>query len=273
MENETKTTEVMATTKAGKLRELLIGSKNEIMAALPKHVSPDRMLRIALTEARKTPELLDCDPLSFLGSVIQASQLGLEPGNGLGQCYLIPFNNTKTGKKEVQFMMGYQGMIDLVSRCDGRPLLSPRAVYEEDKFEFEFGLNEKVLHRPVPHHKDSKLVAVYCTVIFNDGRKIFDVMTRVDIDAARGRSKARGFSPWQTDFEAMAKKTVIRRMFKFLPKSAELQRVDAMETMAEIGESQRHEDILRPDNEAILTKGERIEKRMNDPDSFDNFKK
>ena len=108
--------------KAKNLKSLLDSAKKEIEAALPKHVTPERMMRIAMTEARKTPKLLECTPASFLGAVIQASQLGLEPGGALGHCYLIPYKN------EVNFMIGYRGMVALAMRSDKVSHVSCRGV-------------------------------------------------------------------------------------------------------------------------------------------------
>lgn len=261
--------------QAGQLRSLLEQSKREIEIALPRSImTPERMLRIAMTEARKNPELLNCDKLSFLGAVIQAAQIGLEPGSALGQCYLIPFENHKKNIKEVQFMMGYQGMIDLIGRSQDAPVVMPRAVYEGDEFKYEYGLTPQLHHLPQQRPDPKlKLIYVYCVANFRDGRKEFDVMSRPEIDAIRSRSKAYKFSPWNSDFDAMAKKTVIRRIFKYLPKSAEIQKALNLDEMADIGESQNNQTILAPENEPILTKGERLEKRMSDdPEDFGSFK-
>lgn len=241
---------------------LLEQNKRQIEMALPSHVKPERIIRIALTEARRNPDLLTCDRLSFLGSVIQSAQLGLEPGSALGQCYLIPFKNHKTNVKEVQFMMGYQGQIDLIGRTAESPVLTPRAVFEGDEFKYSFGLNPALHHVPlqVPDPKE-KLLYVYCVAVFKDGRKVFDVMTRSEIDDIRNRSKATNFSPWKTDFIPMSKKSVIRRMFHYLPKSVEIQRALVLDDLADRGESQHHEDII-VSSENLSHKSERVENRM-----------
>ena len=262
-------------TSGGQLIALLNENKRQIEMALPKHISPDRIIRIAITEARKNPELLTCDKFSFLGAVIQSAQLGLEPGSALGQCYLIPFNNRKLNIKEVQFMMGYQGQIDLIGRTPESPVLTPRAVFEGDEFKFNFGLNPDVFHVPVqkPDPKE-KLLYVYCIATFKDGRKVFDVMTRAEVDAIRSRSKATAFSPWQSDFVPMAKKSVIRRMFHYLPKSVEIQRALALDDLADRDESQHNEDLILPPDRPLKHKAERVEDRMegDTPDDFKNFK-
>lgn len=258
------------------VRTLLNEQRGEIARALPKHFNVDRMLRIALTEVRKNPELLDCQKESFLGAIIQSSQLGLEPGNALGQCYLIPFKNSKRGIKEVQLMIGYQGFIDLISRTDNAPVGVPCAVYEGDEFEYALGLAPTIAHRPAKaRDPKAKLTHAYVVYTFHDGRKVFDVMNRQEIDAVRARSKSTGFSPWQSDFEAMAKKSVIRRIFKYLPKSVELQRAVNLDEQAEIGESQKNETFV-PSSVDPQSKRERVEsainnKVQNDSELFDNF--
>ena len=98
------------------VRDLLEKSKSEIAKALPKSITPERIARIALTTLRKNPALLDCDPSSFLGAVMQASQLGFEIDDNLGYVYLVPFFNKKTKRKEIQLIIGYRGLIELARR-------------------------------------------------------------------------------------------------------------------------------------------------------------
>lgn len=258
-------------TKDMTLRKMLTDYHVEISRALPKHVSVDRMLRIALTSARKNPEILECTPESVLGAIIQSAQLGLEPDTPLGQAYLIPFRNNKTGRKELSFMPGYKGLMDLVYRTAAHPILMPVAVYQDDIFEHEQGLNPVLKHTPMPRKPNAALIHAYCVATFADGRKTFAVMSRQEIDAIRGRSKAKGFSPWQTDFEQMALKTVIKRLVKYLPMSVELQKAVGLDDLNEVGLSQNNEDFLKPDNQPILTKRERIEDKISEPGEFDKF--
>lgn len=216
--------------------------KSEIQRALPKHMTADRMARIALTEFRKTPALMKCEPASLFGAVIQCAQLGLEPGGALGHAYLIPFENRKKGTTEVQFIVGYRGMIDLARRSGQIVSLEAHAVYEGDKFECMFGLNSDLKHVPDwenPNRTDpSKLRFVYAVAKLKDGGTQFEVMSRAEIDAIRARSKAASYGPWVSDYVAMALKTVIRRLFKYLPVSIELSQAVAMDERAEADVSQ-----------------------------------
>src|SRR5699024_349340 len=110
--------------------------KEQLAAALPRHMTAERMIRIATTEIRKVPALGNCDTMSFVSAIVQCSQLGLEPGSALGHAYLLPFGNKneKSGKKNVQLIIGYRGMIDLARRSGQIASLSARVVREGDEF-------------------------------------------------------------------------------------------------------------------------------------------
>lgn len=241
-------TEIALSQKITQVRDLMQRSKNEIHAALPKHLTPERLMRISLTEIRKNPKLLDCDMKSLMGSIIQAAQLGLEPGSALGHCYLIPFFNQKRGISEAQFMMGYRGMLDLIQRSDRVSHVVARAVFSGDDFDFRYGSEEKITHIPdlegECHPND--LTHVYCVASFRDGSRAFEVMNRNQIEAIRSRSKQpQGI--WATDFEAMARKTVIRRLFKYLPVSIQIQQAITMDEAAEADLSQDPLSVFEPE--------------------------
>lgn len=222
--------------------------KGEIQRALPKHMTADRMARIALTEFRKVPALMKCEPASLFGAVIQCAQLGLEPGGALGHAYLIPFENRKRGTTEVQFIVGYRGMIDLARRSGQIVSLEAHPVYEGDTFECELGLDSKLRHIPDwqnPNRtKDEKLQFVYAVAKLKDGGTQFEVMSRAEVDGIRGRSRAASAGPWVTDYAAMALKTVIRRLFKYLPVSIEMQQAVGLDEQAEAGISQDNGAVI-----------------------------
>jgi recombination protein RecT len=201
----------------GTLASLLKKATPGIAQALPKHLNADRMCRIALTALRTTPKLAECTPASFLGSIIQASQLGLEVNTPLGQAYLIPFKQT------CQLIIGYQGMMDLARRSGQVRAIYAFAVFDGDRFSYSLGLNPTVEHSPSGITRDPKKIThVYAVAKLLDGEPVFTVLTRADVEAARARSLAKNSGPWVTDYEAMAVKTAVRRLFKWLPKSAEM---------------------------------------------------
>jgi len=236
------------------VRALFTKNKKEIENALPRHLNPDRMLRIIMTEVQRTPKLLECDQKSLFGAVIQASQLGLEPGSALGHGYLIPFFNSQRRVFEVQFMPGYRGFLDLARRSGAVTNIVSRAVYEGDTFEYEYGLDERIVHRPcdVPEERGD-LTYVYAIGFLKDGGKQFEVMSRAEIEAVRSQSKSGTSGPWKTHFDEMARKTVVRRLFKYLPVSIEMQTAVGLDEQAEADLPQDNRAII--DVEATIEEG------------------
>jgi recombination protein RecT len=233
-----------------KHEEWLVKYQNEIKRALPRHMTPDRMARIALTELRRVPKLMECNPRSFFGAVIQASQLGLEPGSGLGHAYLVPYKN------ECQLIIGYRGMIDLARRSGNLVSITARVVHAKDDFSYSYGLDETLKHVPSTDPDPGQLVYVYGVARLKDGGVQFEVMSKGEVDKIRARSKSSSSGPWVTDYDAMARKTVIRRLWKYLPTSVEMQKVESLENDADEGISQGNDFLLA--GEAPPTAGEEV---------------
>jgi recombination protein RecT len=239
--------------------------KAQMALALPKHVTADRLARIALTEVRKVPKLAQCDQTSFLGAIMQCCALGLEPGGALGHCYLIPFENKRQNRTEVQFIVGYRGMIDLARRSGQILSIEARAVYAQDHFEVELGLDSKIFHRPDWNASNrGALTFVYAVAKLKDGGVQFVVMSRAEIEAIRDKSQGYSVakryardgvinSPWATNFEEMAKKTVVRRLFKYLPVSIEIQRAVGMDEQADAGLPQDNPLVIDGDYRHVDT--------------------
>jgi recombination protein RecT len=209
------------------LVRLLETMKTEIARALPKHVTPDRMARVTLTALRTTKDLAKCTPQSFLACVMTLSQLGLEPSNGLGFAWLIPRKNKKLATIECTVIIGYQGLMELARRSGQIRSISATAVYEGDDYEVRYGLHPDVTHRPnwTAPRTPGKLVGAYAVARVKDSDDpIFVFVPRLEIEAARkrGASGAGVSTPWDTDYEAMALKTAVRRLFRWLPKSVEM---------------------------------------------------
>lgn len=223
--------------------------------ALPKHMDVDRLMRLTMTTIRTTPELRQADVGSLLGGVMQAAQLGLEPGL-LGQCYLLPFKNNKKGITEVQFIIGYKGMIDLARRSGHIQSIYAHAVYENDDFEYELGLDPKLRHTPSMDSDKGKFLGSYAVAHFKDGGYQMEFMPKAEIDKRRnsspgGRSK---YSPWNNYYEEMANKTVIRHMWKYLPISVEVQQQVAHDegTARDIKDITPNDDIFLDAPESIV---------------------
>lgn len=236
----------VATKKEDGVAALIEKMKPQMLLALPKHINADRMARIVLTEIRRVPKLAECGRDSLLGAVMMCSQLGLEPGNGLGHAYLLPFEKRskvggqwQTGGIDCQLIIGYRGMIDLARRSGQIVSLSARSVHVGDRFAYRYGLDETVEHIPAEGERGA-LTHVYAVAKLKDGGVQFEVMTRAEVEKVRAGSKAKDSGPWVMHFDEMAKKTAIRRLFKYLPVSIEMQRAVTIDEQAEAGIAQDH---------------------------------
>jgi recombination protein RecT len=191
-----------------------------IQSVLPKHVTADRMSRIALNVIRTNPKLLACDINSLMGGVMEAAKLGLEPGL-MGQCYLIPFENRKAGRVEAQFIIGYKGLIDLVRRSGQVSTIEARTVYQNDEFDYSYGLDDKLVHKPALIDKGAP-IAYYAIAKMKDGGYSFLVMSHQEAEQYRDKyAKSKNYGPWKDEFDAMARKSVLRQLIKYLPISVE----------------------------------------------------
>ena len=194
-----------------------------IRAALPAYITPERFTRIIINSMNTNPELMTCSPRSFICAMMQAAQLGLEPNTPLGQAYLIPYN-TKTGRL-CQFQLGYRGMIELAYKSGKVAAIQAHAVHENDVFSVVFGLQPELIHKPLTKGERGKTYGFYAILTTTAGQSIFEYMSREEIEAHAKRysqSYESASSPWKTAFDEMAKKTVLRRLLKSAPLSAEM---------------------------------------------------
>lgn len=211
------------------VRTLLERLKPQLALALPKHMTPDRVMRVALTSILRTPELLECSQASLAGAILQASQLGLECDGVAGQAALVPF------KKQVVLIPMYKGLMALARRSGEISTIEVRAVHAKDKFKVTLGLKPILTHEPHAGEGPGEFIAAYAISRFKDGGIQFEVMWKHEIDAIWKRSRAGADGPWVTDYEPMAKKTVLRQLCKLLPSSPDLQRAVSLDERAEIG--------------------------------------
>lgn len=199
------------------LQTYLKSMEGEIKKALPSVLTPERFTRMVLSALSTNPKLGACTPKSFLGAMMSAAQLGLEPNTPLGQAYLIPYKNK--GVDEVQFQIGYKGLIDLAYRSGEIEVIQAHVVYENDEFEAAYGLNPKLEHKPASGDRGEP-IKVYAMFKTKSGGYGFEVMSMDDVRRHAERySQAykTGFSPWKTSFEEMAKKTVLKKVLKYAP--------------------------------------------------------
>lgn len=231
------------------IKEYIMAYQNQIAKALPSVMTPERFTRIALSAVSNTPQLAECTPNSFVAAMMNAAQLGLEPNTPLGQAYLIPFRNNKKGVIECQFQIGYKGLIDLAYRSGDVRTVQAHIVYENDEFEFEYGLEPQLKHIPAKENRGDA-VWVYAVFKLVNGGEGFEVMSMEDVRAhARKYSKAYNSGPWQTNFDEMAKKTIIKRVLKYAPMKTEFVRgAVADETVSHIDlDAEDDTPIIQPD--------------------------
>lgn len=209
------------------LADQIRSMEQQFAMAAPKGAEASQLVRDALTCLRQTPKLAQCTPQSVLGSLMTCAQLGLRPGV-LGHAYLLPFWDKRQGGQVAQLVVGYQGLIELAHRSGQIQSLIARTVYENDIFDVDYGLEDKLVHKPFLGGDKGHPVAYYAVAKFTTGGHAFFVMSHNEMltyrdEHAKARNKqGQVFGPWADNFEAMAHKTCVRQLSKWMPKSTEL---------------------------------------------------
>lgn len=209
----------------------------EYQRAMPKGAEAVHLVRDALTCLRTINKLDQCEAPSVLGALMTCAQLGLRPGV-LGQAWPVPFWDKKAGPKDprtdkpkgayrAQLVIGYQGLVELAHRSGRVASLIARTVYASDVFEVDYGLSDNLIHKPNLNGNRGEPIAYYAIVKFTNGGHAFYVMSHPEMLAYRDQyASTKGeygvFGPWKDHFEAMAHKTCVRQLAKWMPKSAEL---------------------------------------------------
>ena len=217
--------------------------KAEIARAVPKHIDPERLIRVALTACVQNPNLLSCSRESLMQATLQSASLGLMPDGVMGQAYLIPYGD------KAQFQIGYQGLLELAYRTDRIAGIVADVVHEKDKFEFHREVaQDHFVHRPYEGDDDPGPVThAYALIRRKDGTASVTVLPKNKIEREhRAHSRAKSSGPWVQHWEAMAKKTAILVALKYEQKSSELVRAIAVEERTEQGFE------IPPEQEAIL---------------------
>lgn len=238
------------------IKDYIRSMEGEIAKALPSVITPERFTRITLSALSTNPKLAECTPASFLGAMMTAAQLGVEPNTPLGQAYLIPYHNGKKRCMETQFQLGYKGLIDLAYRSGEVSIIQAQTVYSNDKFSYAFGLEPKLDHIPALSDR-GEAIAFYAMFRTKDGGYGFEVMSIDDVRAhAQKFSKSFGSGPWQTNFEEMAKKTVLKKVLKYAPLKSDF--VRAVSTDESV-KNEVAEDMTMVPSEAIEVEYEATE--------------
>lgn len=255
------------------LRDYIKSMEGEIKKALPSVLTPERFTRMMLSAVSNTPKLPECTPKSFLAAMMSAAQLGLEPNTPLGQAYLIPFKNK--GVLEVQFQVGYKGLIDLAYRSGEVDIIQAQAVHENDEWECEFGIEPKLRHVPADTNR-GEVVRYYAMFRTKTGGYGFEVMSVDDIKAHAqkySQSFNSSFSPWKSNFDAMAKKTVLKQCLKYAPMKSDFIKAIAndetikhelSEDMYSVADETVYEDAIEAEAEVVSEEFETGEMKDNE---------
>lgn len=205
-----------------------------LMELLPDQAAADRFRRVSVQAIVKNPDLLECTPESVILSIFEAAAQGLEPTGAAGGAHLVPYRvnaGTKDSprwEKRAQLIPDYRGVIRLVTKPPSDvQSLEARVVKEGDEFTYELGLAPVVHHVPslAPDRSAKATTHVYAIARLRDGSTIPDVEDRAGIERVRGKGSKRGFSPWDSDWDEMAKKTIIKRLAKVLPVRPEIRSI------------------------------------------------
>lgn len=249
------------------VRELLANdaAKKQLAAIAAKHMSPERMMKVVANAMRTTPTLANCEPLSMLGALMTCAAMGLEPNTVLGHAYLVPFKNNKKGVTEVQVIIGYKGLIDLARRSGHITAISAGVHYsDDDLWEYEEGTDARLRHRP--GDQEGEKLHAYAIAKFKDGGHAFVVLPWKHVIKIRNGSQnwqsavkfnSTQRNPWHTHEDAMAMKTAIRALSKYLPLSVEFQMAQEVdERRADFGAFALNPDETGP---VIDGEGEEVE--------------
>lgn len=213
----------IAVSPAKTLSDFMEKYKGQIALALPKHISADRMVRLAMTSFSQNKALQNCDMHSIFASVVVAAQLGLEIGVG-GQGYLVPYKGKAT------FVPGWQGLVDLVSRA-GRATVWTGAVYEGDKFDWALGDNPFVKHHPEGDADNwQQITHVYAIGRVNGSHyPVIEVWTMNRVVRHLNKYNKVGANHYAlkdggANMEMYARKVALLQVLKYMPKSIEVVR-------------------------------------------------
>ena len=222
------------------VENFFIENKDKIANALPKSIRPEKLISDALQCTMKNPRLMQCSTESLFGAIMECAQLGLELTKGMNQVHLVPFYETKTGQNKVNVIVGYSGLISLAVEHPSVFSISPKVVYENDTYSYKEGSNAHIEHEPAPYSKRGNPIAYYAIAQLQGGATAVFWMWKEEVDKVKEtvhkKNKGKNMHIWNQHFDAMAMKTTVRRICKYLPRSPQLGRALEMIDKEELGE-------------------------------------
>lgn len=248
------------------LKNFLMGQsvQSALLRAVPAHLRNkagiEKITSAAITCASLNPSLLKCDKTSFLRSMIVAAQLGLELGGPLAEAHAIPF------KDQCNLIIGYQGLMRLARQSGEIASIEARVVHDGDEFEIRLGTETSIRHIPaVPRMQNAQVRGVYAVAHLKDegSRPLIEWMEKSEVDAIKAGSRSGGRGPWVDHYEEMARKTALRRLLKYAPRSTELAQAMTIDAGSDSGEDTAADiidlDLSEPEAE---TQADAIEQEL-----------
>lgn len=195
--------------------ELCNNRRNKLLPFLNNNSTQfEKLARSFAWEINTNDKLRQCNQKSMIDAFYKCCEYGLDPASSLGQVWMIPYGSN------LGFQIGYRGWLKLLWNSPQVANVYSYAVYEDDEFSYELGMNPNIKHVPAKDGDRSldKLVATYGVVKLKNGEAQIKVCYRDEIEASKASSKGahKSDSPWRHHFEAMALVVPIRRMAKNL---------------------------------------------------------
>ena len=212
------TTALSTRDKVTQLSDYLERKKSSLIKIAPKGTDVDRIIRVALFETVKNERLVQCSPASVYMALAKACELDLVAGGVLHRASLVPMWDKKIKGYNAELWIEYTGLMDLVKRSGEVAHFKAEVVYENDDFEHSFDLERgEVLRHKKCHENPGDLLLAYAVCFFKDGQRQVEVMRKDQINKIRKSSRSPESGPWAQHTEEMWRKTVIRRICKYLP--------------------------------------------------------
>jgi len=190
--------------------------REQIKSALPPHLSVEKFNRVAITVLQNSPDLLKADRSSLFSAIMGAAQLGLLPDQQLGESYFTAF------KDKVTLIIGYRGLLKLARQSGELSSIYAELVYEADEFSVKAGTDRSINHVPAWGSDRGKIIGAYAVGVFKDGFTQYELMSIADIEDIRKNAFSRNSGAWTgIGYGEMCRKTVLRRLLKYLPLSVD----------------------------------------------------
>lgn len=233
--------------------------ETQFQDAMPRGFEAKMLVRDAMTAVRQTPKLAETWEPSFWGALMTSAQLGLRPNVGsLGHGWVLPFYSSKNRRQEAQWILGYQGMTELAWRSKLVSEIYAHTVYENEHWKITLGGEKNIEHEPMLKHADrGDPILHYAVMRMVNGGKIWTYVTEEDIEETIKRSETgkRGFGPWIDDRGPMSRKTAVRQLWRFSPKSTEMSLAAATDDTVQVFDGA---DVVEQQEAEAVQERERI---------------